>query len=244
MYLTRLVLDQRSRTVRRDLSDCQALHRTIMRAFPRVETADNARARFGVLHRVEAVSRSSDLVVLVQSRDRPNWSHLEPGYLRRTAAEGENPACASLDTLHASLAMGTLLRFRLRANPTRKVGTKSDTDGSKHNGRRVPYYSEADQLIWLSRKGSTGGFGLPPFDERTGAPNVRVGHGSNLTGHRASVLSPIGAATNLLTFAAVQFEGYLRVTNVDVFRRTLLEGVGPGKAYGFGLLSIAPVNRA
>ncbi|MEW6230192.1 MAG: type I-E CRISPR-associated protein Cas6/Cse3/CasE, partial [Bacillota bacterium] len=46
-----------------------------------------------------------------------------------------------------------------------------------------------------------------------------------------------------LTFAAVEFEGHLTVLDPERFRETLRRGVGPGKAYGFGLLSIAPAGR-
>ncbi|MGJ7908239.1 type I-E CRISPR-associated protein Cas6/Cse3/CasE [Actinopolyspora sp. H202] len=37
------------------------------------------------------------------------------------------------------------------------------------------------------------------------------------------------------------FEGRLRVTSVELLRRALLHGVGPAKAYGCGLLTLAPL---
>jgi CRISPR system Cascade subunit CasE len=43
-----------------------------------------------------------------------------------------------------------------------------------------------------------------------------------------------------MTFGSVLFEGVLQVTDPDGFRETLATGIGSGKAYGFGLLSIAP----
>ena len=45
-----------------------------------------------------------------------------------------------------------------------------------------------------------------------------------------------------MTHLAVRFDGLLRVTDAGDFRETLICGIGPGKAYGFGLLSIAPVH--
>lgn len=76
MYLSRLVLNPRSRAVRHDLADCHELHRTIMRAFPS-EPGDNGsvRAQFGVLYRVESLREMP--AVLVQSQENPNWSVLE-----------------------------------------------------------------------------------------------------------------------------------------------------------------------
>ncbi len=44
MYLSRLILNPRSRAVRRDLADCHSMHRTVMSGFPNVEAAGDARA--------------------------------------------------------------------------------------------------------------------------------------------------------------------------------------------------------
>ena len=41
-----------------------------------------------------------------------------------------------------------------------------------------------------------------------------------------------------LTLAGASFEGNLAVTDADAFRAALAAGIGPGKAFGFGLLSI------
>jgi CRISPR system Cascade subunit CasE len=41
---------------------------------------------------------------------------------------------------------------------------------------------------------------------------------------------------------AVRFDGVLQITHVDQFRSAVLNGIGPAKAFGFGLLSIAPAN--
>ncbi len=42
-----------------------------------------------------------------------------------------------------------------------------------------------------------------------------------------------------MTFGAVTFEGILEVTDAEKFRESLRQGIGTGKAYGFGLLSVA-----
>ncbi len=79
MYLSRLLLDPRSRAVRRDLADCQELHRTVMAAFP--PTSDgSARERLGVLHRLEVDRRQNRLILYVQSGEEPDWSLLPPGF--------------------------------------------------------------------------------------------------------------------------------------------------------------------
>ena len=81
MYLSRLLLDPRSREVRRDLAECHELHRTIMNAFPQSEEqGEGARERFGVLHRLETERQSNRLCLYVQSREKPDWGKLPAGY--------------------------------------------------------------------------------------------------------------------------------------------------------------------
>ena len=60
---------------------------------------------------------------------------------------------------------------------------------------------------------------------------------------RASPETKIISRTKRLTFGAVLFEGELEITNAEDFRNALTHGIGSGKAYGFGLLSIAPTQQ-
>ncbi|MCP4644356.1 MAG: type I-E CRISPR-associated protein Cas6/Cse3/CasE, partial [bacterium] len=48
------------------------------------------------------------------------------------------------------------------------------------------------------------------------------------------------AEKKTMTFGSVRFEGRLRVTEPEQFREILAAGMGSAKAYGFGLLSVAP----
>jgi len=36
-------------------------------------------------------------------------------------------------------------------------------------------------------------------------------------------------------------DGLLRIVDADAFRAAVIAGIGPGQAFGFGLLSFAPV---
>ncbi|RMF67773.1 MAG: type I-E CRISPR-associated protein Cas6/Cse3/CasE [Calditrichaeota bacterium] len=44
------------------------------------------------------------------------------------------------------------------------------------------------------------------------------------------------------THVAVDFRGHLRVTDREAFRNAFTKGIGPAKAFGFGLLMLQPVN--
>lgn len=233
-YLSRLILNPRGPSVRRGLADCHELHRTILSAFPSVR--GDARQEFGVLYRLEQPPRDGGaLVLLVQSRERPDWSRLPPDFLRAEDGERDNPAMRPLDDAYGSLEAGRVLRFRLRANPTKKINTKSSPEGERRNGQRVPLIGEEARLAWLARKASEAGFRLLAVQGRPETPAVDAGHGQKQTGWRPTANGKVAP----LTFEAVRFDGSLVVTDADRFRSALASGIGSGKAYGFGLLSIA-----
>lgn len=234
MYLSRLILNSRSRHVWRDLADCQQMHRTVMSAFPDSE-GEAPRQAFGVLFRLEATGVSGAPELLVQSRIEPDWRHLADDYLQPGAG---NPGVKRVAESHAAIDSGQMLRFRLLANPTRKIDTRSGPDGMRRNGKRVELRSEAEALTWLERKASEGGFEL--LTTRPGGGLVCSTLFQLQTGQRVDPAR--GAGRRQLTFRPVLFEGILRVTNADRFRVVLTEGVGSAKAYGFGLLSVAPVR--
>ncbi|MCY4112652.1 MAG: type I-E CRISPR-associated protein Cas6/Cse3/CasE [Chloroflexi bacterium] len=232
MYLSRLALDPRDRGVRRDLADVYQMHRTIMSAFPQVEEPGQARTRLAVLYRVDADRRTGRVVLLVQSKLKPDWDCLPAGYLADGVGELSNPATKSVAAAWAALRAGQTLRFRLRANPTKKIDTKSGPDGRRRHGRRVDLRTEAQQIDWLARRAERAGFGLLPVLSDSDVPAVRVGAGEKLLGKGRR-----------LTLVGVRFEGLLQIEDLDRFRRALEEGIGPGKAFGCGLMSVAPYRR-
>ncbi|HEX6291262.1 MAG TPA: type I-E CRISPR-associated protein Cas6/Cse3/CasE [Herpetosiphonaceae bacterium] len=233
LYLSRLMLNVRDRNVRRDLADVQQLHRTILRAFPSVPEGVSAREHFGILFRAEPVTDQPLVVrVLVQSTHTPDWSHLLTGYLAPPADDRPNPAVRQLlDYDH--VVAGMTLRFRLRANPTQRIGKGNLEQDVKWRGKRVELRREADQLTWIGRKAEQGGFRLLSIATRPDLADVRISPQAKVVGARSK--DPIRKP---MTFGAVLFEGLLQVQDRDRFRQTLIAGIGSGKAYGFGLMSI------
>lgn len=234
MFLSRLELDTRSREVRRDLADCHEMHRTLLRAFPDVDTTSaGARSACGVLFRLESQLRPP--VIYVQSQLRPTWDELPPGYLSAiTTRAGGNPGVREIDHEYSVLEAGQRLRFRLFANPTRKIDTATGPDGKRRNGRRVPLTSDEARLTWLQRKASEGGFRLVQSRVAPAVPDVRESQQQQRRGRKGR-----GTRSARLTFDGVLFEGILEVEEAERFRQTLSSGIGPGKAYGFGMLSLA-----
>lgn len=237
MYLSRLILNAHNGAVRRDLGDVHATHQRLLSAFPHSpENEPGARARFGLLYRVDQ-RPSGPPQVLIQSRIRPDWAALPKDYLLEERDEMENPACKAVDDFYAGLTEDLVLRFRLRANPTRRIDTKSGPDGGRRNGKRVELKGEEQWLAWLVRKGEQHGFQPQASRMRPNAPDVRAIDEGKLIGRRVSE-----AGGTRMTMAAVQYNGLLRITDLALFRQALEQGIGSAKAYGFGLLSVARVG--
>jgi CRISPR system Cascade subunit CasE len=116
--------------------------------------------------------------------------------------------------------------FQLCANPTKKV-SKLTPDGSlTKNGRRVPLRTREELVAWLSRKAEHGGFTL---DEGTLRTFPRGRSYFEKKGQRGM-------------HSAVEFEGVLNVNEPTEFYETFTRGIGSAKAFGFGLLVIAPIS--
>jgi len=246
MYLSRLILNPRNRFVQRDIGDIFQMHRTILKAFPPTGHSSDFRKDNGVLYRVDLERKTGLPLVLVQSSVLPDWSFLKESgnYLSDDFESKENLATKPVSGFYEKLSEGQVLLFRLRANVTRKIDTKTGPDGKKRNGRRVPLRQPAEMTDWLKRKGSQGGFELMGVAVDSSIPDLLVGQeidrqSFSRKNNRESVSDE--SRVNPLTLSSVIFEGKLRITHKGAFLKTLVEGIGSGKAYGFGLLSIAPL---
>jgi CRISPR system Cascade subunit CasE len=210
------------------------MHRTVMSSFPNAP-GSTARSGFGVLYRVEAGLRDAGPYMLVQSSAEPQWSRLPTDYVAPGERGRPNPEVKRIAERYGELCVGMRLRFRLLANPTRKIDTRSGPDGTRRHGRRVELRGEAARLDWLARKAGQHGFELTNVRASAGVRNALAGPAQRIAGRREKEVG-----REPVTLATVLFEGELLITDAEAFRRALSEGIGPGKAYGCGLLSIAP----
>ena len=240
MYLSRIVLNARSHVARGWLADCHALHRMIMSGFPSLQ-GDSARAALGVLYRVEAMNEPPSIPLLVQSKFEPNWRF-------ETDAVAAIDRAKPLDQLLERIEARQRYRFRLRASPSRRVHRRAALEPDAESGRlraeraeaigkRVELLREEDQVAWLQRRAEAAGFSLVATHL---APNLDVlelqlSSDVKLTGRRLD---------QRLSLGTVLFEGVLEVANADLFRDAVVNGIGPGKAFGCGLLSLSHLLRS
>ena len=107
---------------------------------------------------------------------------------------------------------GNTYWFRLFCNPTKRS-----------NGKRVGMYKDEEKFEWLKRKTESAGF--------------IVMHAS-IT-RKEEITARVKKGTPKMTFQGVQFEGVLQVVNPELFRAVLKKGIGSGKAFGCGFLTIS-----
>ncbi|WP_034388950.1 type I-E CRISPR-associated protein Cas6/Cse3/CasE [Deinococcus sp. YIM 77859] len=209
MYLSRLILNERHPQARRDLGSGYAIHQSLRWAFP---GAGEPGTPLPDGERVLWRNEGRGYL-LVQSQTEPNWGALterHPGYLET----------AETRLLHLSgvLTAGRHLRFRLQANPT--VTRKDDRTGKP---KRFALYGAREALAWLDRQGERGGFTVLRADIL----------------QTRTVCDRKPGSTRPLTLHAVTFDGLLQVEDPERLAHTVRQGIGHGKALGFGLLSLA-----
>ena len=227
MYLTRMPINSARRGAVRLLASPQRMHAAVLSAFPPdAVVEDSARGR--VLWRIDQNGPHTHLYVV--SPERPDLTALveQAGWPLASTWETK-PYDALLDRI----SVGVEYRFSLVANPVRDVRQASG------RSKRLPHVRPEHQVEWLMLKGRRGGFELletPVKQAQAGgvfelpsAPQVMISERSDrrfLRGERA------------VTLRTARFDGLLRVTDAEAFRRSLVHGIGSAKGYGCGLMTV------
>lgn len=220
MFLTRMLVNSRRRGAAKLLSSPQAMHATVQSGFP-PGALKGAGGR--ALWRIDRGAREEVALYLV-SPIEPDLSHLveQAGW-----QSGEMWQTRDYRTLLDRLAPGQLWAFRLTANPVFS-GYKQGTDWG--DTKPLAHVTVKQQEKWLLDRAERAGFRVPdgPHD----VAELRVTDRSTLRfakgGHRVVI-------------AKATFEGVLEVVDGDTLSRALTTGIGRAKAYGCGLLTLAPL---
>lgn len=216
LWLTRLVPDTRSPEARRDLGDPVGMHRRVMSLFPS-DAGPDPRALFGVLHRTEDTPTGPHL--LLQSTHEPDTGRLPDGYGTTLARP--------LDALIDAIRPGLTVRYRCVASPVRKPGA---TTRALYNLPPVVALTGTAADEWWLRQADQSG--LKPLTH----------HAQPLDAVRGE-RRPTEGAPQRIRHARTQFDGTAAIIDPDMLRAAILGGIGRGKSYGCGLLSIAPARQ-
>lgn len=166
------------------------------------------------LTRVDEIGGGRRVFILGASRpERPRWCPADKWDLK-TVSEG--------------FLGHSRYRFDLVAVPSACGKPSIDEDGKfAGRGKKRFLYRESERLKWLSRKAEAGGFCVDDeipvlVDSVNDGMFVRKGKTNSLAGAR--------------------FRGVLDVTDRGLFARAFHDGIGRGKAFGYGMLLLQPLN--
>lgn len=183
---------------------------------------------------------SPSCALFISSPVPPDPSHIveEAGY----ATEG-GVVVRDMSTFLDGLSTGQRWGFRLCVNPTFREAGQTNARGQK---KILAHVTQDQQTQWVLDRSERLGFrvltsaeyggDLPVLEDRDG----RRVDGANLliNGIERSV-AEFQRGSSRVTLALATFGGVLEVTDPDALRHGLVHGVGRGKAYGCGLLTLS-----
>ncbi len=141
-------------------------------------------------------------------------SDLEPDWSKLPHGYLLNYRVKPMNLSADQLPVGRVFQFRLCANPSKRDSKTKKTVG---------LYRRPDQLAWLERQSNRCGFRLLGVD---------VIPSPNVFGLKQKGSLPVRITTAL-------YQGVLEVTDPNPFLTVVKQGLGRGKSYGCGLLSLA-----
>ncbi len=135
--------------------------------------------------------------------------------------------CFSVKELSSTFLGHSLYAFDLRANPVKAI-TRRDERGNRMSSKRVPLIRQEDLCAWIDRKAHDGGFQIDD------SKPLEIGPVLETHFRKDDHSAYHGGAV---------FRGVLEVTDPARFKQTYESGIGSAKAFGFGLLLLAPINN-
>ena len=224
MHLTQLQLNLRNRQARYDAGNAYEMHRTLTQAFERDSMGENPHP---FLWRMDINDGYSAPSIIVVSESEGNFSALDQLHGDYLIAA---PRTIAVSPIHEA---GKVLRFRLTANPTRCITDKNDridpNTGKRKRGVRTAIHGEENQLQWLDQKAQDNGFEIQV---------AMVINSSQMRDIKRSDDPQNKDGRMLIQLGRVTFEGRLIVKDPVSFEQALRKGIGRGKAFGCGLLSV------
>lgn len=216
-FFSRLHINPRIKGGIKLLSNPRAMHAAVEAAFPPGSSNQEGQRK---LWRLDQGSTENTLYVL--SREKPDFRHI----IEQAGWIGQSWETTDYSRFVARLIKGQQWRFRLTANPVQSI-----PQGRNKRGKVVPHVTIAQQISWLQNKAKDHGFQI--LSDSTGDPAVTVTARQTLRFTKRSDQS-----RRQVSLRTAQFDGALKIIDADLFRHSLLLGIGRAKAYGCGLMTL------
>lgn len=247
MYLTRIYLNPHRRGAKQLMRSRQMLHAAVLNCFPPgVLDVSGAPRVLWRLDRPPAVrgagprQGSPSCALYISSPVAPDPSHIveEAGY----ATEG-GVVIRDMSAFLEGLSAGQRWGFRLCVNPTFREGSQVNARGRK---KVLAHVTQDQQTQWVLERAEKCGFRVLTSAERGGdLPVLEDSDGQRVDGANLLIngversIAEFKRGERRVTLGVATFEGVLEVTDPETLRRVLTHGIGRGKAYGCGLMTLA-----
>ena len=165
------------------------------------------------LWRLDTLNGNQYLLILTESP--LDFSEVVRQFGTGTCAETKK-----YDVLLDRITNGSKWQFRLKANPVvyKKIAQSK-------RGKPVAHITTAYQEEWLEKQAAKHGFALEEDQW--------------LVTESKWYRFRKGDSRQYVRILAVTYEGILTVTDAECFQLSLMQGIGRGKAYGLGMLTVA-----
>lgn len=220
MYFTRMKLNPGRRGTRFLLASPQRVHAAVLQAFPTREDDDR------VLWRIDRPSRH-EVALYIVGKGEPDLTHVieQAGWPTIPEATWQT---ANYKPFLAGLDVGQEWVFRVRVNP---VVRRRDEKKKVHT---IPHLTAAQQESWFRDRADSIGVTIGSAGDS--------GAGLHLTERSSQSFERRTAAPGAgrdVTIASAQIDGVLTVSDPQLLRAALTQGIGRAKAYGCGLMTLA-----
>jgi CRISPR system Cascade subunit CasE len=246
-YLSRIRINPLRAESRKLLASPRAIHGAVVGGIPGDPTTQRTLWRLDADH-----PRRPYLYVLTETK--PDWTHIieSAGW---PDADGEHAAIRDYTPLLDQISLGRQFAFRLTANPVQNTSTPrrptpnqaERSAGGQQRGHRLGHQTAAHQLTWFLSRTQRWGFEIPAARTDPPAPGIPtsseagdIPHEVRITARERRSFTKNGGGKPVVINTAT-FEGRLQVTDPQLLTERLLGGIGPAKAYGCGLLTLAPL---
>ena len=233
MYISRMALNGARRSAMEVIASPNKMHAAVEAAFPPLAPSASASGDEDgrILWRIDPVPGEGRVAWLyVVSPRRPDFTHLceQVGWPVEGGWE-----CKDYSGLFVKLSKGQIWHFRLKANPVRKV--LKDRGRSVNDsvvGSLQGHVTAQQQMGWLLKRAEHHGFKI--HNDAAGFPQLAVSQRDKVT---------FGHSGSKVTLTTAVFDGLLEVTDEVALWHALCFGIGRAKAFGCGLMTIAPPSR-
>jgi CRISPR system Cascade subunit CasE len=194
-----------------------AIHRVLSGVFPGKRNDSKNES----IWRIDNLGDSKALIVV--SSDIPNLNHLVDSVgIKNSGAVSTNESGTQDKTIDYNPFLKQVMdgqnwNFRLCANP---VEHRRQNPADKR-GKIFALRTISEQIKWIESQGEKNGFAVSG----------------------CTIIGDSWIAFDKVRIRSVTFDGLLTVTNAEAFRHALTHGIGRGKAYGCGLLTVAKVQE-